>query len=85
MAYLQNQVQLEYWLNQLRWDKTVGNGFRETFKQVQLKSGFTTTPLEEMTQVIKYIYRSYMLNFGNIMGKMVETELCIEGAWAPKL
>ena len=85
IEYLQNQPQLEYWLKQLSWDKTVSNDFKVTLARVQLWSGFVNPILYKTKLPIAYIKESYMLDLRKRMEKIGNTNLCIIEAWTPKL
>jgi hypothetical protein len=49
ISTLQDQVQIDYLLRQLRWDKVVANDFLVTLDSVQLCSSFTR-PILEVSQ-----------------------------------
>jgi hypothetical protein len=75
VEYLQNQTQLEYWLKQLRWDKTVNNDFKVTLTRVQLRNGFVPPILYDTRQPISYIKESYVINLWERMGKIGKNEI----------
>ena len=56
---LQDQVQLEYLLKQLRWDHAVANNFLVALDSVQLCSGLTAPILECTVDPIEYLAPSY--------------------------
>ena len=62
MYTLQDQVQLEYLLKQLRWDKTVANDLLTTLDNVQLCSGWIRPILENTHTPISYLGTSYLLD-----------------------
>ena len=39
ISYLQDEMQIEYWLKQLRWNKTVGGEVWTTLERAQSRSG----------------------------------------------
>ena len=83
MEYLQNQTQLEYWLKQLRWGKTVSNDFKVTLARVQLRSGFMLPVLYETKPPITYINGSYILDQRKRMGTIGDASLWVEDARTP--
>ena len=84
MYTLQDQVQLDYLIKQLRWDRTVANDFLVTLDSVQMCSGFTTPILETTTEPISYLSPSYIIDLRRRMSEM-KAFLWIEDVWAPKL
>ena len=81
---LQDQLQIPYWIKQLRWDETVGNNFLVVLDNLQLVSGLVT-PVFESTQVkLGYINRGLLTAMHARMRDMDAT-LWIEEAWVPSL
>lgn len=58
----QDQVQLDYLLKQLRWDKTVANDFLVTLNSVQLCLGFSHHILDLVSVTIDYLEPSYIID-----------------------
>jgi hypothetical protein len=58
---LQDQVQLDYLVKQLRWDRTVANYFLVTLDWVQMCSGFVEPILESTKGRIEYLSQSYII------------------------
>ena len=81
---LQDTIQLEYLIKQLRWDRTVANNFLVTLDTVQLCSGFISPILEHTTENIVYLSQSYIINVRQRLAEMDAT-LWIEKKWAPAL
>ncbi len=54
---LQDQVQLDYLLKQLRWEKTVANNFLIALDSMQLCSGFTAPILELVATTLDLSHR----------------------------
>ena len=81
---LQDQVQLEYILKQLRWGKVVANDLLTTLDCVQMRSGLVT-PLLEVTQpAIEYFENSHDLSIRKRLDK-IGGSMWIEDCWTPKL
>lgn len=81
---LQDQVQLDYLIKQLRWDHTVANDFLVTLDSVQMCSGFTSPILEATTEPMAYLSASYIIDLRRRMAEM-KAFLWIEDVWTPKL
>jgi hypothetical protein len=81
---LQDQVQLDYLIKQLRWDKLVANDFLVALDSVQMCSGFTTPILEAVTIPIEYLSSSYIISLRTRLSEM-KAYLWIEKGWTPKL
>jgi hypothetical protein len=81
---LQDQIQLDYLIKQLRWDKVVANAFLVTLDSVQLCSGYTSPILEQTEMMISYLQPSYIIALRHRLHEMDAT-LWIEKAWTPKL
>lgn len=81
---LQDQVQLDYLIKQLRWDHTVANDFLVTLDSVQMCSGFTTPILATTTEPISYLSPSYIIDLQRRMSEM-KAFLGIEDIWVPQL
>ena len=62
VSTLQDQIQIEYILKQLRWDKVVANDFMVTLDAVQLCSGFARPILEVVDITIDYLEPSYIID-----------------------
>lgn len=59
---LQDQVQLEYLIKQLRWDRVVANDFLVALDKVQMSSGFVEPILESVEDAIDYLLPSYIIS-----------------------
>ena len=81
---LQDQVQLDYLIKQLRWDKTVANNFLVTLDLVQMCSGFTEPILESTEGHISYLQQSYIIELRHRLHDM-NARLWIEKKWTPSL
>ena len=81
---LQNQIQLDYLIKQLRWDKTVANDFLVTLDSVQLCSGLSSPILESTGLTIDYLDASYIIDLRRRLAEM-GGGLWIESAWSPQL
>ena len=81
---LQDQVQLDYLLKQLRWDKTVANDFLVTLDSIQLCSGFTSPLLESVTTTLDYLEPSYIIDIRRRLAEL-GAHMWIEDAWTPPL
>jgi hypothetical protein len=62
ISALQDQVQIDYILKQLRWDKMVANDFLVTLDSVQLCSGYCCPVLESVADTIDYLDVSYIID-----------------------
>ena len=81
---LQNQTQVPFILNQLRWDKTLANDILVTPDHVQLLTGVTTPVMQNTTSTIDYIGTSYLVEMRRRLSDIEDT-IWIEHAWAPSL
>ena len=81
---LQDQIQLDYLVKQLRWDKVVANTFLVTLDTVQLCSGFTSPILEHTHGEITYLQPSYITALRHRL-RDIQATLWIEKKWTPKL
>lgn len=81
---LQDQVQLDYLIKQLRWDKVVSNDFLVTLDSVQMFSGFTAPILEFVHDKIDFIPPSYIISLRDRLREM-KAFLWIEKSWSPQL
>ncbi len=81
---LQDQVQLDYLLKQLRWDRTVANDFLVILDLVQLCSGFTAPILASVVTTIDYLKPSYIVDIRRRLAEM-GAHLWIKDAWSPPL
>ena len=81
---LQDQVQLEYLIKQLRWDKTVANDLLVTLDSVQLCTGLVRPLLEQVTPAVEYLDSSFILA---VRRRLAEMDAClwVERAWTPSL
>lgn len=77
---LQDQLQIPYWIKQLRWDKTVANNFLGVLENLQLVSGLVTPVFDTTTVPPSYINRGLLTAMHERMSKM-DTTLWIEEAW----
>lgn len=80
---LQDQVQIEYLIKQLRWDKTVAN-FLVTLDSVQLCSGYITPLFEDTTLPVTYLEPSYIIGLRSRLFT-IDASLWIEKSWVPAL
>ena len=80
---LQDQVQFEYILKQLRWDKIVANDFLTTLDCVQLRSGLTKPLLEDTQSAVEYLGASYVLDMRNRLAE-IGGSLWVEKKWTEK-
>ena len=81
---LQDQVQLDYLIKQLRWDKVVANDFLVTLDSVQMCSGFVTPILEDTKVSIEYLSPSYIIELRKRLAE-INAYIWIEKCWTPKL
>lgn len=81
---MQNQLQIEYIIKQLRWKKTVANDFLVTLDNVQICTGFTHPMLEMTHHTITYLETSFIVDLHRRLGEMNAT-IWVEDAWTPKL
>ncbi len=84
MSTLQDQVQLDYILKQLRWSKTVANDFLVTLDLIQLCSGFLRPVLDSVVATLDNLEPSYIVD---LQGRLAEmgASVWIESAWTPHL
>jgi len=81
---LQNQTQIPFMIEQLRWDKTLANDILVTLDHVQLLSGFTTPVMQNTANRIDYIGTSYLVEMRHRLLE-IEGTIWIEHAWTPPL
>lgn len=81
---LQDTVQLEYLIKQLRWDKTVANDFLVALDWVQLCSGLIKPIMEYTSGDINYLAQSYIIDLRRRLHEMGGF-LWIEKCWTPEL
>ena len=81
---LQDQVQLDYLVKQLRWDRVVANDFLVALDSVQLCSGFVEPILEAVDDAIDYLSPSYIISLRTRLREM-KAYVWIEKSWTPKL
>ena len=81
---LQDQVQLDYLIKQLWWDKVVANDFLVALDSVQMCSGFVMSILEATTVSIEYLSPSYIIDLRTRLAEM-KAYMWIERCWTPKL
>ena len=81
---LQDQIQLEYLLKQLRWGQTVANDFMVTLDSVQLCSGYCRPLLESVSDTVDYLEPSYILDLRRRLAEL-GADIWIEHAWCPQL
>ena len=81
---LQDIIQLEYLIKQLRWDKTVANDFLVALDSVQICAGFTSPILEYTAIGVRYLERSYIIELRTRLHEM-QASLWIERKWTPAL
>ena len=84
VSTLQDQVQLDYLLKQLRWDKVVANDFLVTLDATQLCSGLSDPILEAVAITIDYLEPSYIIDLRRRLAEM-GASIWIEDAWVPCL
>ena len=80
---LQDQVQLDYLIKQLRWDKVVANDFLVTLDAVQMCSGFTEPILQSVNDAIEYLSPSYIISLWNRLREM-KVYVWVEKSWCHK-
>ena len=81
---LQDQLQIPYWIKQLRWDETVANNFLVVLDHLQLVSGLTTPVFETTGVSLSYINRGLLTAMHERMRGMDAT-MWIEDSWVPSL
>ena len=81
---LQDRIQLEYLIKQLRWDKSVANSLLVTLDNVQLCSGLSKPLLEHTYPSVEYLDASYIIDLRQRLRK-IQASLWIEQSWVPKL
>lgn len=81
---LQDQVQLEYVLKQLRWGHTVANDFLTTLDSLQLRMGLVTPLLESTKANVDYAGTSWILDIRRRLSEM-DAAPWIEDKWTPRL
>jgi hypothetical protein len=81
---LQDQMQLDYLIKQLRWDKVVANDFLVTLDTVQMCSGFTEPILRSVNDAIEYLSPSYIISLRDRLREM-NAYIWIEKSWCPQL
>jgi len=81
---MQDQVQLEYMLKQLRWDKTVANDLLVTLDNIQLDTGQVKPILWDTRRKIEYVDKGLLISLRNRMCE-IGAQLWIESAWTPPL
>ena len=81
---LQDQLQIPYWIKQLRWDETVANNFLVVLDHLQLVSGLTTPVFETTGVSLSYIKRGLLTAMHERMRGMDAT-MWIEDSWVPSL
>lgn len=81
---LQDQVQLDYLLKQLCWDRMVLNDFLVTLDSVQLCLGFLTSLLVSPSIRVDFLDNIYIIDLQCRLAKM-GVSLWIKQAWAPCL
>ena len=81
---LQDQVQIDYLVKQLRWDKIVANAFLVALDSTQLCSGFITPILENTYGDITYLMPSYIISLRQRLSE-IDASLWIEKSWTPAL
>lgn len=84
MYTLQDQLQMDYIVKQLRWDKVVANDFLVTLDSVQLCSGLTEPIMEYPTPTIGYLEKSIIIDLRSRLEEM-GASLWVEKAWTPAL
>ena len=81
---LQDQIQLDYLIKQIRWDKVIANDFLVALDSVQMCAGFTSPILESTKDPIVYLMRSYIIDLRQRLAEM-DAFLWIEKGWCPKI
>lgn len=81
---LQDQVQLDYLMKQLRWGHTVANDFMVTLDSVQLCSGYCEPILSSTTGTIDYLEQSYIIDLRRRLAEL-GADIWVETAWYPRL
>ena len=80
---LQDTVQLNYLIKQLRWDKTVANNFLVALDSVQLCAGFLSPLLEDTERAVDYVSPSYIIALRRRLHEM-GGYIWIEKSWTPE-
>ena len=81
---LQDHIQIEYLIKQLRWDKTVANDLLVTLNTIQLSSGLTQPILEFTFPPLEYLDASYLLHLRQRLSE-INASIWVEKAWTPQL
>ena len=82
---MQDQTQIPYLLQQLRWDKEVANDILTTLETIQIQSGFISPILESTTLPITYVEgHSFLLSLRQRMAE-IDASMWIEDVWTPRL
>ena len=84
ISIVQDQIQLDYLIKQLRWDRIVANDFLVTLDSIQLCSGFVTPVLQNATRRLDYLDSSYIIHLRGRLAHL-DGSLWIENAWTPSL
>lgn len=84
MYTIQDQLQLDYVVKQLRWGKGVANDFLVTLDNVQLCSGLTRPLLEFPTPRVSYLDTSLIIDTRRRLEEM-DASLWVEDAWIPPI
>jgi hypothetical protein len=81
---LQDQVQLDYLVKQLRWDNSVANYLLVALDSVQMVAGFMQPLLEYTNLPLVYAGNSYLLDIRSRLAAL-DASLWVEKAWSPPL
>ena len=81
---LQDQVQLPYLVQQLRWNQDVANDFLVVLDRAQLVSGFVRPILEVTKPRFELFNNSFILDLRRRLSE-IDANLWIERAWTPPL
>ena len=81
---LQDHLQIEYLIKQLRWDKTVANDLLVTLDTIQLCSGLIHPILESTFPSLGYLDTSYIVTLRQRLSE-INASIWVEKAWTPTL
>ena len=81
---LQDQLQVESVLKQVRWGGTVGGAIGVTFDNIQLASGFVQPVLEVTKCRLDFIDQSFLLALRERL-REIGAGIWLEDAWTPRV
>ena len=79
---LQLQYAMVYLVRVLRWDKTVADNIITAIDALQLRSGFATPVLEEVSTPVVHAGKGWILN---LRAMMKEYDVSAQHLWKPSL